>query len=217
MQIKAWSLGLLVLDVAVTGVQAGGDVLPYRYSMLVNLAAAQCLVSPELRRLRQCQEGFTLTIYGLRAETSRGSVLQGCASAAEMIPPLQLRILERIMPDQVLRDNYWYKYGTCTGLPLRQYYRKITQNASRLKVPNEFSTDRPVMVNLAQIKAKFAELNPDLVDEAIQLHCAGVAGLSAPVLTYARVCYTPAGQYAPCIGPGVTAVCPSRFIIYGRP
>lgn len=210
------STTLIAIPVKASAAPARSAVV-VRHSMLVNLAAAQCMLNPELRRLRQCQEGFTLTISGLRPETEQGEVLLDCRAPVGTLPPLQLRVLERIMPDQVVRDSYWRRYGACTGLPERQYYRQITQKASSLKVPAEFSTDRPVLVSLTQMLEKFTSLNPGLPASALQLHCSSAPDLPAPVMTYARVCYTPSGRYASCIGNGVTPVCPARFVIFGRP
>ncbi len=189
-----------------------------RLSMRVNLAAAQCATMPELRRFRQCQEGFTLTISGLRLDDARGKPLENCTARDNAPPPpLQQRILERVMPDHLLRNNYWNRYGACIGLSQQRYYRKITQNAARLRVPSEFSTDRPVLVDQNQVLGKFAELNPGLPSGTVQLHCASVNNLPAPVLMHARVCYAANGAYAPCVGPGLTPLCPARFVIFGRP
>ena len=116
---------------------------PTSYTLVIHLTPAVCATNPELRRLRQCQEGFSLTVLQLQPEPPPE---RDCAQDAARLSPLQARVVERIMPDEQLRNEAWRSSGSCTGMSVTAYFRTITTYAGRLKVPPEFNADQAVIM-----------------------------------------------------------------------
>ncbi|MEC7118581.1 MAG: ribonuclease I [Pseudomonadota bacterium] len=187
---------------------------PSSYTLVIHLTPAMCATHPELRRLRQCQEGFSLTVSRLQAEPPQSS--EHCAQEPARLPPLQSRIVERIMPDEQLRNEAWRTSGSCTGMSATVYFRTITRYADRLKVPPEFNMDQAVIMRKDQLLAHLTELNTGLHSNGLQLNCSSNPKFRQPVLTEIRVCYSPNGAYIECPA-SVQSNCPARFVVQGSP
>ena len=115
--------------------------MPSSYTLIIRLTPAACALDPELQKLRQCQDGFTLTISSLQAERL-GKRLENCSRDQTNLSPLQERVVERVMPDKELRDEDWQKNGSCTGMTPTTYFRTIATYAQRLKIPSELASPR---------------------------------------------------------------------------
>lgn len=188
---------------------------PTSYTLVIHLTPALCATHPELRRLRQCQEGFSLTVSQLQPEPPPQSE-QGCAQEPARLSPLQARVVERIMPDEQLRDEAWRTSGSCTGMSANTYFRTITNYAGRLKVPPEFNADQAVVMRKEQLLRQLVDLNAGLKHNSLQLRCVKTPKFRQPMLTEIRVCYTPTGGYAECPA-AVASNCPERFVVHGAP
>lgn len=189
---------------------------PASYTLVINLTPAVCAANPSLQKLRQCQEGFSLTVSSLRPELSGGRQNENCSQESAELPPLQARIVERVMPDEQLRDSDWQRTGSCTGMSARNYFRTIANYAGRLRVPPEFNADREMVVRNQELLNKLMDLNPGLPMQGLQLRCGQTPKFELPVLMQVRVCYSPQGQYVNCPAT-VQSNCPARFIVHGAP
>lgn len=189
---------------------------PASYTLVINLTPAVCAANPSLQKLRQCQEGFTLTVSSLRPELSSGRQNENCSQESAELPPLQERIVERVMPDEQLRDSDWQRTGSCTGMSARNYFRTIANYAGRLRVPPEFNADREMVVRNQELLGKLMDLNPGLPMQGLQLRCGQTSKFDLPVLMQVRVCYSPQGQYVNCPAT-VQSNCPARFVVHGAP
>lgn len=188
---------------------------PTSYTLVINLTPAVCATNPELRRLRQCQEGFSLTVSQLQPEPPPQSE-RGCAQEPARLSPLQARVVERIMPDEQLRNDAWRNSGSCTGMSANLYFRTITNYAGRLKVPSEFNADQAVIMQKEQLVRQLVELNAGLKPNGLQLNCLKSPKFRQPMLTEVRVCYSPNGRYIDCPA-SVESNCPDRFVVHGAP
>jgi ribonuclease T2 len=205
-----------ILHAAPVHTKSADSERPASYTLVINLTPAVCAINPTLQRLRQCQEGFSLTVSSLRPELSSGRQNENCSQDSAELPPLQERIVERVMPDEQLRDSDWQRTGSCTGMSARNYFRTIANYAGRLRVPPEFNPDREMVVRNQELLNKLMELNPGLPMQGLQLRCSQTAKFDLPILTQVRVCYSPQGQYVTCPA-AVQSNCPARFIVHGAP
>jgi hypothetical protein len=60
---------------------------PASYTLVINLTPAVCAANPSLQKLRQCQEGFSLTVSSLRPELSGGRQNENCSQESAELPP----------------------------------------------------------------------------------------------------------------------------------
>lgn len=193
------------------------DVRPQRFTLVIHMTPAICAMDPSKRNLRQCQEGFSLTIASLQPELPPHSNDEDCYSnTSPSLNPLQSRVVERVMPDEQLRKDDWRKNGGCTGMSASTYFRTIANYAGRLRVPPEFNSAGEVSMQRAALIRQLKILNPSLSSDGIQLRCVYSPKLDAAVLTEMRVCYNPRGQYVSC-PPTVRSNCPANFVVQGAP
>ena len=75
----------------------GGDILH------VQMTPAICALDPNRKKQRKCLEGYALTVAGLVPETMRA----GCeTNSSAILPPLQAKVVARIIPDEASRIQY---------------------------------------------------------------------------------------------------------------
>jgi len=189
---------------------------PSSFTLIIRMTPAVCALDPEMQKLRQCQDGFTLTISSLQAERNNGKRLENCSREPTNLSPLQERVVERVMPDKQLRDEDWEKNGSCTGMSSSTYFRTIATYAQRLKVPSELASPRDTVLSKSYIISRLQQLNPGLTEKSILLRCTSDAAHDTPVLTEIRSCYTTQGQYDACPA-YLKSTCPANVLIHGSP
>jgi ribonuclease T2 len=189
--------------------------MPSSYTLIIRLTPAACALDPELQKLRQCQDGFTLTISSLQAERI-GKRLENCSRDQTNLSPLQERVVERVMPDKALRDEDWQKNGSCTGMTPTVYFRTIATYAQRLKIPSELASPRDTVLAKSHIISRLEQLNPGLTEKSILLRCTPDASHELPILTELRSCYNTSGQYDACPA-YIKSNCPTNVVIHGSP
>ncbi len=209
-------VGMLCSIVTVSA-QADDGVapMPSSYTLIIRLTPAACALDPELQKLRQCQDGFTLTISSLQAERV-GKRLENCSRDQTNLSPLQERVVERVMPDKELRDEDWQKNGSCTGMTPTTYFRTIATYAQRLKIPSELASPRDTVLAKSYIINRLEQLNPGLTEKSILLRCTADATHDLPILTELRSCYNTSGQYDACPA-YIKSNCPASVVIHGSP
>ena len=189
---------------------------PSSFTLIIRMTPAACALDPALQKLRQCQDGFTLTISSLQAERTGGRRLENCSRDQTNLSPLQERVVERVMPDKQLRDEDWQRNGSCTGMTPTVYFRTIATYAQRLKIPSELASPRDTVLTKNYIVSKLQQLNPGLTEKSLLLRCTAEAGRELPVLTELRSCYNTQGQYDTC-PVYIKSNCPSSVVILAAP
>lgn len=189
---------------------------PSSFTLIIRMTPAACALDPELQKLRQCQDGFTLTISSLQAERASGKRIENCSHDQTNLSPLQERVVERVMPDKQLRDEDWQRNGSCTGMSPTLYFRTIATYAQRLKIPSELASPRDTVLSKSYIINKLQQLNPGLTDKSLLLRCTAESGREFPVLTELRSCYNTQGQYDACPA-YIKSNCPSSVVILAAP
>lgn len=189
---------------------------PSSFTLIIRMTPAACALDPALQKLRQCQDGFTLTISSLQAERASGRRLENCSRDQTNLSPLQERVVERVMPDKQLRDEDWQRNGSCTGMSPNVYFRTIATYAQRLKIPSELASPRDTVLTKSYIISKLQQLNPGLTEKSLLLRCTVESGRDLPVLTELRSCYNTQGQYDACPA-YIKSNCPSSVVILAAP
>lgn len=197
-------------------VMSADQVRPQRYTLVIHMSPAMCAMDPSRQNLRQCQEGFSLTIASLKPELPNSALTNCSSNAPAVLNPLQARVVDRVMPDERLRQEDWQRNGGCTGMSVSTYFRTIANYAGRLRVPPEFNASREVTMQRSQLIRQLQLLNTNLPADGVQLRCAQTAHFSIPVLTEMRVCYSSSGQYVSCPA-SIRSNCPSTFMVQGAP
>lgn len=179
------------------------------YVMDVQMAPAVCAIDRLNAKKRKCLEGYSLNIAGLFPQTHQSDC---STSTSAKLPPLQAKVVARIMPEESARNTLWRTIGGCTGMNASQYFRTIINHADRLKVPEELTGQETTLTQLSVLRTKMIRLNPGLPQQGIQFFCQNSYNTS--MLTNLKICYKNNGQYQSC-GQNVLSNCPASFTIKG--
>jgi ribonuclease T2 len=72
--------------------------------------------------------------------------------------------------DPGLIDHEWVKHGTCTGLDMAEYFRRIKQAAEKVRIPPELQGPHlPVDSDFKAIAAMFRAVNPGLTEDMLEI------------------------------------------------
>ncbi len=175
--------------------------------LMIEMTPALCQLQPTRARMRQCLEGYSLTVSGLNLGYGTR-----CGRGSEPdLTPLQLKVVNRIMPDSAVRSQAWQRYGVCSPLSANSYFRQIVSLAGDLKLPSEFNTGNSYTVSKYRFIGQMTRLNKGMSSSSIDLICQD-ANRRQPILTDVHICYE-GSQFSSCSNP--TNNCGSNFIISG--
>lgn len=194
--------GVILLPVhAASAAKTGQRVL------MIEMTPALCSIQPTRARMRQCLEGYSLTVSGL--DMGYG---ERCGVGSEpRLTPLQLKVVNRVMPDTTVRSQAWQRYGACSPLSDGSYFRQITNYAGALKLPNELNTGNSYTVSKSRFISQMTRLNSGMTSSSIDLICQ--AGSRRQLtLTDVHVCYE-GSEFGTCHN--VVDNCGSKFVISG--
>lgn len=176
--------------------------------LMIEMTPALCNLQPSRARMRQCLEGYSLTVSGL--ELGYG---ERCGRGSDpRLTPLQLKVVNRIMPDTAVRTQAWQRYGACSPLTPSSYFRQIVNYAGQLKLPNELNTGNSYTVSKSRFVGQMARLNNGMSPSSIDLICQKDSKRRQSILTDVHVCYE-GGQFASCNN--IVDNCGKNFIILG--
>jgi ribonuclease T2 len=200
-------VGLFLLPVFALPAHAASAVKTGQRVLMIEMTPALCSLQPSRARMRQCLEGYSLTVSGL--DLGYG---ERCGRGSETrLTPLQLKVVNRIMPDITVRTQVWQYYGACSPLSASSYFRQIVNLAGELKLPSELNTGNSYTVSKSRFIAQMTRLNSGMTSSSIDLICqAGTRRQT--ILTDVHVCYE-GGEFGSCNN--VVDNCGSNFIISG--
>ena len=179
------------------------------YVMHIQMTPAICSIDKSKIKQRKCLEGYSLTITGLLPEVAASDCSTNTSAA---LPPLQAKVVARVMPEENARTQLWRGVGGCVPGNASQYFRTIINFADRLKIPTDLTGSENKQVQHTVLRAQFIRLNPGLSVNGIRFNCQNLR--STPVLTEVQVCYKVNGQFKQCSS-HVVSNCPSSFAIQG--
>ncbi len=175
--------------------------------LMIEMTPALCNLQPSRARMRQCLEGYSLTVSGLNL--GYGS---RCGRGSEPdLTPLQLKVVNRIMPDTTVRSQAWQRYGACSPLSANSYFRQIITLAGELKLPSELNTGNSYTVSKSRFVGQMTRLNSGMSSSSIDLICQD-ANRRQSILTDVHICYE-GNQFGRCSNP--IDNCGKNFIISG--
>lgn len=199
---------LLVISAAAKPAKAASSVQTGQQVLMIEMTPALCRLQPTRARMRQCLEGYSLTVAGLDLgygeRCGRGS--------APRLTPLQLKVVNRIMPDNTVRSQAWQHYGACSPLSSSSYFRQIINYSSALNLPSELSTGNSYTVSKSRFITQMIRLNEGMTASGIDLICQKDATRRQPVLTDMHICYE-GSQFGRCSN--IINNCGTNFIISG--
>lgn len=197
---------LLITGLPLSAQAANADKSGHRV-LMVEMTPALCDLQPSRARMRQCLEGYSLTVSGL--DLGFGS---RCGRGSEpRLTPLQFKVVNRIMPDSTVRSQAWQRYGACSPLSASSYFRQITNLAGDLKLPSELNTGNSYTVSKSRFINQMTKLNKGLSPSGIDLICQSGSRRQS-VLTDIHICYE-GSRFGRCSS--VVNSCGSNFIISG--
>lgn len=172
----------------------------------IEMSPAVCSLYPNYAKLRQCVAGNRMSVNFLKITN------QKCINHHYKMTPLQESLASKLIPDVSMRQQVWQNYGRCSGMDTSNYFRKISQLSSQLKLPKELSSGQSYQVQQKNLVQQIVQLNPGLHPNAISLFCQ-VNDKRQPVLTYINICYNDNEMFGQCTY--VLPSCPSKFMIDG--
>ncbi|WP_227679606.1 hypothetical protein [Psychrobacter sp. Pi2-51] len=198
---------LLLQSVMIIPAQAANAVKSGQRVLMIEMTPALCSLQPTRVRMRQCLEGYSLTVSGL--DMGYG---ERCGRGVEpRLTPLQLKVVNRIMPDTTVRSQVWQHYGACSPLSASSYFRQITNYAGALKLPNELNTGNSYTVSKSRFIGQMTRLNSGMPASSIDLICQA-GSRRQTILTDVHVCYE-GSEFGSCSE--VVDNCGKKFIISG--
>lgn len=200
-------VGLVLLPVFALPAHAASAVKTGQRVLMIEMTPALCNLQPSRARMRQCLEGYSLTVSGL--DLGYG---ERCGRGSEpRLTPLQLKVVNRIVPDITVRTQVWQRYGACSPLSASNYFRQIVNLAGEVKLPSELNTGNSYTVSKSRFIGQMTRLNTGMTASSIDLICqAGTRRQT--MLTDIHVCYE-GSQFGSCSN--VVGNCGSKFIISG--
>lgn len=201
-------LGVLLIQATIsTSVNAASVTQSGQRVLMIEMTPALCKLQPTRARMRQCLEGYSLTVSGLNLGYGAS-----CGSSSEpRLTPLQLKVVNRIMPDTTVRNQTWQHYGACGPISANSYFRLITNYAGDLKLPSELTTGNSYTVSKSRFLRQTTRLNKGMRSSNIDLICQEGSRRQS-ILTDIHICYT-GSSFSKCSNPINT--CGGNFIISG--
>lgn len=172
----------------------------------IEMSPAVCSLYPSYVKLRQCVAGNPMSVNFLKITNKK------CTNARYSMTPLQESLASKLIPDVSMRQQVWQNYGRCSGMNTSNYFRKISQLSSQLKLPKELSNGKNYQVHQKSLIKQIVQLNAGLQPKSISLFCQ-VNDKRQSVLTYINICYNDDETFGQCTY--VLPSCPSKFMIDG--
>ncbi|MFT4021720.1 MAG: ribonuclease I, partial [Acinetobacter sp.] len=154
-------------------------------------------------------EGYALTVGGLYPEMMHNGCQTGTLAS---LPPLQAKVVARVIPDEYARVQLWRSVGGCLNMSATQYFRTIINYAQALKIPSVLTDTSSHTIQKTSLLRQFLNLNPRLPADGMVLTCQ--SNRHTVLLTHVSVCYQSNGDYKSC-GTRVVSNCPATFTIQG--
>lgn len=144
---------------------------------------------------QQCStdKDFRFIVHGLWPQYEKGYPDFCETKEPGRVPQSLGEPLFDIMPSMGLIGHQWRKHGSCTGLSQRDYFGKLRDAFSRIKLPADLSRgDAAVTLSADQIEEKFLAANPGMSRRGISTSCEGRQ------LEEVRICLSKDLQFRDC-------------------
>ncbi|MEO7916215.1 MAG: ribonuclease T2 [Dokdonella sp.] len=131
-----------------------------------------CEFNPDNRE--QCgNKGFGFVLHGLWPQYERGGGPQDCRSR-DRVSELTIDRSMAFMPSRGLIIHEWRSHGSCTTLNADDFFQLADRAYASVRIPESLRAPRtPPRLSARDIANEFAQSNPGLSDETIQVTCTG--------------------------------------------
>jgi len=126
------------------------------------------------RNREQCgaDKDFSWVVHGLWPQNDQGWPENCETSEGARVPERIGRAVMDIMPSMGLIGHQWRKHGSCSGLPMSDYFKLVRQAHDRIRIPGELSAVGVESRTSPQaVEAAFIRSNPGLERSAIAVTC----------------------------------------------
>ncbi len=135
------------------------------YVLSLSWSPTFCASQGGNRNDQQCStdKDFRFIVHGLWPQYEKGYPDFCETKEPGRVPNSLGEPLFDIMPSMGLIGHQWRKHGSCTGLTQRDYFGKLREAFSRIKLPADLSRgDAAVTLSADQIEEKFITANPGM-------------------------------------------------------
>lgn len=175
------------------------------HRLVLEMTPAMCLFYPSRTQMRQCQEGYRVTVETL-------DLGYDCVSSTTpVLSPVQEKVVHRIMPDDTFIRQAWRRYGVCSPYSASEYFRLVTRYTSELRLPTELTQSGQYRVDKNAFSQKFRRLNPSIGINRIYFSCQQAQQQS--ILTKIEICYANNNRNN-C--PQIADTCQDQMTIWGN-
>lgn len=161
---------------------------------------------------QQCGPGkrFAFVVHGLWPQYSDGWP-EYCQTRENWVPEEVIAGMLDIMPSRRLVIHEWKKHGTCSGLPVRDYFRGTRLLFEKLRIPARYlSPQAPVLTTPEQLVTDFVKTNRDLSADMLSVQCGNARDRAR--LSELRVCLDRRGNFMSC-GANEQRQCRARTLV----
>ncbi len=172
----------------------GGEPGRFDYYLLaLSWAPGFCDTATHLNA-RECGPGQHLgfVVHGLWPQYEHGRSPEGCAPARPVAHDIVDRMLNE-MPDPGLVQHEWACHGTCSGLPVRDYFDLVDRARKTVQIPADLQNgqQRTQHLPVSALEKKFSVANHAPAD-SFRVVC------HSGQLVEVRVCMTKDLKFRPC-------------------
>lgn len=126
------------------------------------------------RNREQCgsDKRFGWVVHGLWPQHESGWPENCPTQEGSRVPERIGRDIIDIMPSMGLIGHQWRKHGSCSGLPMSDYFKLVRQAHDKIRIPDELTNvDRQSRTSPDAIEAAFIRSNPGLDRSAVAVTC----------------------------------------------
>lgn len=120
----------------------------------------------------QCKQPRGMIVHGLWPQNERG--YPDYCGDRERVPGDIVDRMLPLIPDPKLVQQQWRKHGSCSGLPVAEYFLNVERAWRSVVLPPSLGVDAPATEAAARdIEDSLIEVNPKLDHENMALMCKG--------------------------------------------
>lgn len=155
------------------------------YILALSWSPSWCADKGDARDADQCAPGANpgFVVHGLWPAQANGNSPTECGPQGRNPTRMALDTAAQVFPSIGLARYQWRKHGTCSGLDPQSYFAAVKQARSLVQIPAPLvAPDRTLQTNPVSVERVFAEANPGLRADMMQVSC------RRETLTEVRLC-----------------------------
>jgi ribonuclease T2 len=139
---------------------------------------------------------FAFIVHGLWPQYAAGWP-EFCLTPEDSVPEERIAEMLPVMPSPHLIVHQWRKHGSCSGLPMDDYFALMRSMLARVRIPARYlSPTAPIVTSPRQIVSDFVKSNRDLHPSMISVRCGRRKHQAR--LSEVRICFALDGGFISC-------------------